>query len=163
MVSKDTTSNLVIDTPLNPILALSLFLTEQQPTVYDHSHHQDPTIVALYKISLSAMAVELPFESNFITTMKTACTTNEKLFRKLEDYRIECNTMLKRRYSYDDDDTTSEDLEYPDKLPMKGRAITRNGTRSEEDYNFIVDFKKEIKGRMNWAVCLQLGYNKNVF
>ncbi|OAD81414.1 hypothetical protein PHYBLDRAFT_162028 [Phycomyces blakesleeanus NRRL 1555(-)] len=53
--------------------------------------------------------------------------------------------MLKRRYSYDDDDTTSEDLEYPDKLPMKGRAITRNGTRSEEDYNFIVDFKKEIK------------------
>ncbi|KAI8377766.1 uncharacterized protein BYT42DRAFT_478399, partial [Radiomyces spectabilis] len=55
LVSKDTTSNVEINTPLNPILALSLFPTEQQPTLYDHSHYQDPTIVALYKIAFSAL------------------------------------------------------------------------------------------------------------
>ncbi|KAI7882373.1 hypothetical protein K492DRAFT_119540, partial [Lichtheimia hyalospora FSU 10163] len=86
LISKETTHNLDSDTPLNPLLALSFFFTEQQPALYNHSHPKDPTIVALYKIAFSLMDSGLTIESNFTYTLNNICSTNQRLFQKLQEH-----------------------------------------------------------------------------
>lgn len=174
LISKETTSSFDSDAPLDPLLALSLFFIEQQPSLYSHTHHKDPTIIALYKIAHSLMDSGLSIESNFTSTVTNICSTNERLFQKLQEHvdglpkakkivdkGIEYNAKLKRRYN-DEDSSCSEELEYPDKLPLKLQTASRSSAMSESDFSFINKFKGSSKGRMNWAACLTLGHNEKL-
>lgn len=175
LISKETTSNLDNEAqPLDPLFALSLFLIEQQPSLYNHSHHNDPTIITLYKIAFSLLDSALNIESNFTSTLTTICSTNERLFQKLQEHvndspkarkivdkGIEYNAKLKRRYD-DEDSSCSEELEYPARLSLKLQTTTRSTNMSDSDFQFISKFKDSSKGRMNWAACLTLGHNEKL-
>lgn len=163
IISKETISDFDPDEAADPLLALSLFFTEQQPSLYTHSRHKDPTIIALYKLAHSLMDSNLHIESNFTATVTNICSTNERLFHKLQEHVDgipKAKKIVDKGIEYKE--SSDSELEYPDKLPLKLQTASRSSTMSESDFGFINKFKDSSRGRMNWEACLALGHNEKL-
>jgi hypothetical protein len=85
LVSKETIRGQDSGSPLSPIMALSLFLAEQQPSLYLHTHPHDPTIIQLYETAFALVCHDQVFEQIFFSSIETICDTNEQLFKRAID------------------------------------------------------------------------------
>lgn len=74
-----------VDTPLDPLYAISLFLSQQQPSLFRHSHPEDATIQLLYKITMDASIEDNNYKSNFIDTINVICSTNENILERAKN------------------------------------------------------------------------------
>ncbi|KAG0164952.1 hypothetical protein DFQ29_001895, partial [Apophysomyces sp. BC1021] len=178
LVSKETIGDQNRDTTVNPLLALSLFLTEQQPSLYLHTHPHDPTIIQLYQIAFSLVSPDHTYEENYVTSAETICNTNEKLFKRAFDKisagmdvdkikricerGIEYNREIK--YRLQDDETSSQELDFPHRLPLgpSSKKKSLKHAMSDQDFKFAQDFKNKSMGQMNWKMCLQVGQNRGL-
>lgn len=101
---------------MDPLLALSRFLIEQQASLFAHTHPSDPNIKHLYHLAMMEHVSASKFESNYASNLHTICSTNIKLFEQrkaklvanIPDIRrairdlnrgIIYNEKLKRKYS----------------------------------------------------------------
>lgn len=64
LVSKETLSREEPALPLNPLLALSTFLLEQQPSARHHSYCEDPTIKRLYETAFNLVYTPEAYRQN---------------------------------------------------------------------------------------------------
>ncbi|CAO3696164.1 unnamed protein product [Rhizopus microsporus] len=178
LVSKETIGDQNRDTTVNPLLALFLFLTEQQQSLYLHTHPHDPTIIQLYQIAFSLVSPDYTYEENYAKAAETICDTNEKLFKRALDKistgmdvdrikricerGIEYNREIK--YRLQDNETSSQELDFPHRLPLgpSSKKKIQKHTMSDQDFKFAQDFKSKSVGRMNWKMCLQAGQNKGL-
>ncbi|KAG1467705.1 hypothetical protein G6F56_004257 [Rhizopus delemar] len=178
LLSKETIGDQNCDTTMNPLLALSLFLIEQQPSLYLHTCPYDPTIMQLYQIAFSLVSPDHTYEENYVKSAETICNTNEKLFKRALDKistgmdvdktkricerGIEYNREIK--YRLQDNETSSQELDYPQRLPLGPSSNKKSlkHTMSDQDFKFAQDFKNKSMGRMNWKMCLQVGQNRGL-
>lgn len=77
---------------------------------------------------------------------------------------IEYNREIKHRLLNDSSSNSSQELDYPDNLqlgppPQKKSAIY---IMSNQDFEFVQQFKDKSTGRMNWKLCLQMGQSRNL-
>ncbi|CEI91192.1 hypothetical protein RMCBS344292_05490 [Rhizopus microsporus] len=70
------------DATLDPLHALSLFLAEQQPALFQHYKPEDKTINLIYKITKNVATEGSLYESNFTTQVDTICSTNHSILTK---------------------------------------------------------------------------------
>lgn len=168
------------DSPLNPVMALSLLLAEQQPSLYLHTHPHDPTIIQLYKTAFALVCHYQVFEQNLFSWIETICDTNEQLFKRTIDKissgmdmdrtkricerGIEYNREVKHRLLNESSSNSSQELEYPDRLQLgplpKKKPATH--TMSNQAFEFVQHFKNKSTGRMNWKLCLQMGPSQSL-
>ncbi|ORE02255.1 hypothetical protein BCV72DRAFT_235017 [Rhizopus microsporus var. microsporus] len=62
LVSKETIRDQDSDSLLSLVMTLSLFLTEQQPSLYFHTHPPDLTITQLYETAFALVYHDQVFE-----------------------------------------------------------------------------------------------------
>ncbi|CEG81839.1 hypothetical protein RMATCC62417_15990 [Rhizopus microsporus] len=164
------------DATLNPLHALSLFLAEQQPALFQHSQSEDKTINLLYKIAKDVAAEDNLYESSFTTQVDTICSTNHSILTKakkalehLPDSRRACrildrgltyNLKVKRKLVLMESDSGSS-LDYPDNLPVS--SVCDSPSTREKEEAFIKRFKKNHVGRINWTHCLEQGHSEGLF
>ncbi|CAO3690251.1 unnamed protein product [Rhizopus stolonifer] len=84
MVSPNSIAGTALQATLtmDPLLALSCFLIEQQVSLYAHTHPSDPTIKHLYYLAMMEHVSALQFESNYANNLHTICSTNIKLLER---------------------------------------------------------------------------------
>ncbi|KAI7861937.1 hypothetical protein BDF14DRAFT_1862348 [Spinellus fusiger] len=181
LVSSKTICDQDSDSPLSPVVALSLFLAKWQPSLYLHTHSHIPTIIQLYKTAFALVCNDQVFERNYFLSIETICNTNEQLFKRTIDKipsgmnidkvkqicerGIEYNCEVKHCLLNNLSSNSSQEFEYPDSLqlgiPPKKKSATH--TMSNQDFEFVEHYKNKSTGRMNWKLCLQMGQNHNLF
>ncbi|KAI8374510.1 uncharacterized protein BYT42DRAFT_535691 [Radiomyces spectabilis] len=166
------------DSPvLSPLHALSLFFSQQQPSLHSHSHPEDPTVKKLYELIKALCEEDETYEDNFRKTINDVCDTHNKLYNRINiairdipgtskacriiDRALEYNSRLKRKFSMIDTDSESS-LELPPNLPMSSQVPESSATR-ECEAAFIANYRKHLTGRMDWDDCLQRGHEEGIF
>ncbi|OAD67155.1 hypothetical protein PHYBLDRAFT_174540 [Phycomyces blakesleeanus NRRL 1555(-)] len=123
--------------PLNPLLGLSLFLLEQQTSLYRHTYSEDPTIILLYQIAFAQLYPQETYQQKFQSAVETICSTNKHLFGS-----IHYNDEVKAKIVDDSASSQSSDeLDFPEPLPI-GPQSKRTHTMVNEDIEFVESFKK---------------------
>lgn len=175
VISKETIlDNNYYTNPMNPLLGLSLFLLEQQPSLHCHTYSEDSTIILLYQIAFAQLYPQETYQQNFQSAVETICLTNKRLFGNILDKVNSKEPLNKIRricekgIHYNDEvkvktvdnsasSQSSDELDFPEPLPM-GPQSKRKHTMIDEDIKFVESFKKEQNGRMNWQSCLKAGH-----
>ncbi|KAI9026508.1 hypothetical protein CLU79DRAFT_50169 [Phycomyces nitens] len=125
MVSPNSTAEAALQATLrlDPLLALSRFLIEQQASLFAHTHPSDPTIKHLYHLAMMEHISALQFESNYTNNLHTICSTNIKLLERIKaklitdipntrrairdlNQGIIYNEKLKRKYSSEEQESS---------------------------------------------------------
>ncbi|KAJ8663368.1 hypothetical protein O0I10_000607 [Lichtheimia ornata] len=174
LVSNDAPDD---DRILDPLHAVSLFFSEQQPALHSHSHAHDSTIKSLYKLIMTLCEEDETYKDNFLKTINDVCDTHETLYHRIYDAikdipgtRKACkiverarqyNTKVKRKFSMVETDSDSS-LELPAKLPMVSKATEASAT-PEQEIAFIRHYRKNLIGKMNWNDCLTRGHAEGLF
>ncbi|KAI7886790.1 hypothetical protein K492DRAFT_233296, partial [Lichtheimia hyalospora FSU 10163] len=165
------------DTVLDPLHAISLFLSQQQPSLNSHSHAHDITIKSLYKLIMKLCEEDEIYEDNFLKTINDICNTHDTLYHRIYDAikdipgtRKACkiveracqyNSKLKRKFSMLETDSDSS-LELPAKLAMSSK-VTEPSPTPEQEIAFIRQYRKNLIGKMNWNDCLKCGHSEGLF
>lgn len=166
-----------LDTLLDPLYAISLFLSQQQPSLFRHSHPEDATVQLLYKIAKDASIEDSNYESNFIDTINVICSTNQSILERAKnaikcmpdskkanriiDRGLKYNLKVKRKFVVMDTDSDSS-LEIPDRVPLSS-IVAESSTTNEKEAAFVKEYRKNLVGRMNWNKCLAEGQSKSLF
>ncbi|ORZ15956.1 hypothetical protein BCR42DRAFT_416209 [Absidia repens] len=190
LVSKSTLSRVDPDCDdLMPLQALSSFLIEQSPTLHGHSHPNNPIIRQLYTLAMKAVKSQHEHESDFGDVIDILCSNNQRLLEKasasligvsgtskarhLIHRAIEFNTSVKRKYELVDSDSSLEPvptLTFGQKSNNSSgnnnnnnnNNNSNNNSKKETNMEFIMEFKKNLIGRMNWNRCLKTGHEQNL-
>ncbi|KAG0162088.1 hypothetical protein DFQ30_003871, partial [Apophysomyces sp. BC1015] len=179
IISKETIpDNDYHSCPMNPLLGLSLFLLEQQPSLHRHTYSEDPTVILLYQIAFAELYPQETYQQNFQSAVETVCSTNKRLFqsilekvkskeplnkiRRICQKGVQYNDEVKDKVADNSESSQSSvELDFPEHLPMGPRS-KRTYTMADEDIKFVESFKKEQSSRMNWQSCLKSGHLRNL-
>ncbi|KAI9470506.1 MAG: hypothetical protein EXX96DRAFT_584566 [Benjaminiella poitrasii] len=174
LVSKLTLSSKEPTTSMSPLLALSRFLIEQSPTLYGHSQPNNPTIRMLYRLAKECLEQETEKDQCLTDVVDVICSNNEKLLHKIEaslnnvtgtskaknivSSALEFNRLAKRKYVIIEDSDTSLEA-----LPSRSfKKTTSENFNVQEDIEFIINYRKEKTGKMNWKHYLALAREKKL-
>lgn len=174
LVSKATLSNVITSDELTPLQALSLFLMEGSPTLYGHSHAENKTIQQLYRISLTIFENQMEEEQDISNVVNIVCQNNETILSKIDDALssvpgsskarnlvkrgLMFNMSAKRKYCQAMNSDSDSSLEPLPKLKGKAKELTK-----QDDVEFLIDYRKNLIGKMNWKRCLEIGHEKGLF
>lgn len=164
-----------VDANVSPLQAMSMFLTEQSPTLYGHSRPEHSTIRMFFRLAMECSALETGKREDLARVVDVICTNNEKLWHKVNTSLanapgtckaknvasrvLEFNCSVKRKYSeVEDSDSSFESLP---SCSYKKAIAEDPGKR--DDMGFITSFRKNQIGRMNWKRCLELAHEKKTF
>ncbi|KAI8377447.1 uncharacterized protein BYT42DRAFT_614134 [Radiomyces spectabilis] len=78
MITKPTLSPSDESSPIDPLLALSKFFIEQQPTLFNHSCAVDSAIQMLYGLAKDYVLDGKEYHDNFTETKDEVCDTHIK-------------------------------------------------------------------------------------
>ncbi|KAI8981926.1 hypothetical protein BDF20DRAFT_834593 [Mycotypha africana] len=134
--------------PINSLLALSLFLSE------NHTN----------KIFQSAVETICSTNKRFFESILDKVNSKEPLnkIRRICEKGILYNDEVKAKIVDNSASSQSSDkLDFPEPLPM-GPQTKRTHTMVDEDIEFVESFKKEQIGRMNWQSCLKAGHSRKL-
>ncbi|KAG0735688.1 hypothetical protein G6F57_014067 [Rhizopus arrhizus] len=162
LVSKPSISCEEVDANVSSLQALSMFLIEQSPTLYGHSHPEHSTVRMLYRLAMECTEFETQQREDLVRVVDVICTNNEKLWKKvgasianvpgtLEAKKIisralEFNCSAKRKYLDEEDSDSSLEP-----LPScSHKKTTAEDSDKHDDLEFIMSFRKNLIGRMNW-------------
>ncbi|KAI9029695.1 hypothetical protein CLU79DRAFT_735533 [Phycomyces nitens] len=67
------------DANVSSLQALSMFLIEQSPTLYGHSHPEHPTVRTLYRLAMECTTFETGQSEDLVHVADVICTNNERL------------------------------------------------------------------------------------
>ncbi|KAG0178549.1 hypothetical protein DFQ29_003299, partial [Apophysomyces sp. BC1021] len=114
------------------------------------------------------------FESNFVDLIDIVCSNNQSTLEKASKYLIgiagtrkvrdllcrgiDYNKSVKRKYEQLDSDSS---LEPTSVIPLSQEGQDREN--KEQRMEFILQYKKNVVGKMNWNKCLQAAHQKNLF
>ncbi|CAO3695361.1 unnamed protein product [Rhizopus stolonifer] len=174
LVSKSSLSCEKINTNISSLQALSMFLIEQSPTLYGHSRPEHSTIRTLYRLAMEHTAFETEQRENLTHVVNVICTDNERLWHKVDaslvnipgtlkvknivSHALEFNCSAKRKYlDVEESDSTLEPLP-----SFSRKKTTAEDTGEHDDLEFIISFRKDQTGRMNWVRCLELAHEKDL-
>ncbi|KAI9008451.1 hypothetical protein CLU79DRAFT_777070, partial [Phycomyces nitens] len=73
-----------IESPIDPVLATSLFFIERQPCLTTHSRSSDQTIQLLYATARSEMTELTTYSNNFEETLSNICSTNTVFLERIQ-------------------------------------------------------------------------------
>ena len=173
LVSKSSLLCEEVDTNVSSLHALSMFLIEQSPTLYGHSLPENSTIRTLYRLAMECIAIESEEREDLVRVVDVICTNNERLWHKVNSslasvpgtlkaknivsHALEFNCLAKRKYLHaEDSDGTLEPL------PSCRKKMTKNDLENNSDLEFIINFRENLIGKMNWVHCLKLAHEKNL-
>ncbi|CEG69300.1 hypothetical protein RMATCC62417_05398 [Rhizopus microsporus] len=178
IMSKQTLSNNTPPDQLTPLQALSSFLTEGSPTLYDHPYAENQTIQQLYQISMAISENQVECDKNISNVVDIICCNNEKILMKADaalfgvpgsskakdliKRGLAFNVAAKRKYcqTVDSDSDSDSSLEPLPKLKRKARETTR--VENQDELEFVISYQKNLIGKMNWKTCLEVGHKNNL-
>lgn len=188
MVSPNSTAETALQATsmLDPVLALSRFLIEQQTSLFAHTHPSDPTIKHLYHLAMIEHVSALQFESNYAKNLHTICSTNIKLLERskarlvadIPDTRrairdlnqgIAYNEKLKRKYSSVEEESSQSSqssLEMPENLSLDHPSSdTRDTPQELEKEKALVKqcYASRTTKTMKWKDCWKKGRDMGLF
>lgn len=178
-----TSSQTLIDSDvsLTPLQALASFMIEQAPSLFCHTHCDNPTIKQLYRLSNDCQNQIYTHDYNLIEALDIACSTQTNILEKAKkslkdvpgtsktvniiDRGLEYNARLKRKFStVTETDSSDEPLDIPKKLLLgNASSLTSSASTYESERAFLYNFRRNQKGRMNWNKCLAEGHAQGLF
>jgi hypothetical protein len=174
LVSKPSLSCEEVYANVSSLQALSMFLIEQSPTLYGHSHPEHSTVRTLYRLAMECTEFETQQREDLVPVVDVICTNNEKLWhkvgaslvnvpgtleaKKIVSRALEFNCSAKRKYL--DVEDTGSSLEPLPSCSHKKTTVEDSG--KHDDLEFIISFRKNLIDRMNWVRCLELAHEKNL-
>ncbi|KAG1172456.1 hypothetical protein G6F70_005581 [Rhizopus microsporus] len=181
LLTKTTLANNGNNNNWSPLYALSTFIIEQSPTLYGHSNPEHPTIRMLYRLAKECINEKMESERHLSHVLDVVCTNNEKLLQKLEksiadipgtskarrilSSAFEFNRSVKRKYvELEDSDSSLEPLP-PNRTPSRvssQMSFNMERSRQEDDLMFIINFRKNQTGKMNWNLCLKEAHKNHL-
>lgn len=66
----------------------------------------------------------------------------------------------KKKYCQTGGSDSDSSLELLPKLKGKAKETTQD--RKQDDYEFVINYRKTLKRKMNWKKCLSIGHEKNL-
>ncbi|KAL1929296.1 hypothetical protein VTP01DRAFT_2355 [Rhizomucor pusillus] len=146
-----TSSQTLIDSDvsLTPLQALASFMIEQAPSLFCHTHCDNPTIKQLYRLSNDCQNQIYTHDYNLIEALDIACSTQTNILEKAKkslkdvpgtsktvniiDRGLEYNARLKRKFStVTETDSSDEPLDIPKKL-LLGNASSLTSSASTHE------------------------------
>ncbi|KAG1136294.1 hypothetical protein G6F37_012281 [Rhizopus arrhizus] len=160
MVSPNSTAETALQatSALDPLLALSRFLIEQQMSLFAHTHPSDPTIKHLYHLAMIEHVSAFQFESNYAKNLHTICSTNIKLLERSE-----------RKYSsaeQESSQSSQSSLEIPENLSLDHPSSDTWDTPQEiEKKKALVKqcYASRTTKTMKWKDCWKKGRDMGLF
>lgn len=141
------TATLSAIVPLDPLLAVTSFITEQRASIFMHSQPEDTIIKRLYVLAMKENASMSTYKANFRNNLHTVCSTNLFLWEQCKPYLaadspdinqaikrmdqiVAYNGLLKRRYLQLEQDPgqSDETLEIPEILPLETHSSAIRGS-----------------------------------
>ncbi|KAG1192744.1 hypothetical protein G6F70_009171 [Rhizopus microsporus] len=164
IMSKQTLSNNTPPDQLTPLQALSSFLTEGSPTLYDHPYAENQTIQQLYQISMAISENQVECDKNISNVADAAlfAVPGSSKAKNLIKRGLAFNVAAKRKYcqTVDSDSDSDSSLEPLPKLKGKAKETTR--VENQDNLKFVISYRKNLIGKMNWKTCLEVGHKNNL-
>ncbi|KAL0078385.1 hypothetical protein J3Q64DRAFT_1824822 [Phycomyces blakesleeanus] len=176
IVSKLTLSGIAPSDQLTPLQALSSFLTEASPTLYGHPFAENRTIRQLYHIAMAISENQVECDKDVSNVVDIICYNNEKILMKADaalfgvsgsskaknliERALVFNAAAKRKYYQTVDSDSDSSLEPLPKLKGKTRETIQD--KKQDDLEFVIKYRKNLIGKMNWKTCLSVGHEKNL-
>jgi hypothetical protein len=176
IVSKLTLSTISPSDQLTPLQALSSFLTEASPTLYGHPFAKNRTIRQLYHIAMAISENQVECDTDVSNVVDIICYNNEKILmkadaalfgvsgsskaKKLIGRGLDFNAAAKRKYCQNVDSESDSSLEQL--LKLKGKTMETSQDQKQDDLEFVINYRKNLIGRMHWKTCLSAGHEKNL-
>ncbi|KAI9466403.1 hypothetical protein BDB00DRAFT_878519 [Zychaea mexicana] len=129
MVSPESTAETALQetSTLNPLLALSRFLIEQQASLFAHTQPSDPTIKHLYQLAMNEHVSAVEYKSNYTNNLETICTSNIKLLERSKA-RLVTNIPDMQRTLRD----LNQGITYNKKLKRIYSSMTQQSSQSSQ-------------------------------
>ncbi|KAI8373103.1 uncharacterized protein BYT42DRAFT_500690, partial [Radiomyces spectabilis] len=184
MVSPNSTAETALQatSTLDPLLALSRFLIEQQASLFAHTHPSDPTVKHLYHLAMMEHGCALQFEANYANNLHTVCSTNIKLLERskaklvadIPDTRrairdlnqgITYNEKLKRKYSSVEEESSQSSqssLEMPEDLSLD-HPSSDAPQEPEKEKALVKQYYATRNAQMKWKDCWEKGREMGLF
>ncbi|KAI7891628.1 uncharacterized protein EV154DRAFT_507367 [Mucor mucedo] len=176
IVSKLTLESDSSTSQLTPLQALASFLIEGSPTLHAHSHADNDTIKQLYQIAMTVSKSQVQSDNDLSNVVDIICFNNEKLLKKAHDAlfgvtgtskaklaierALVFNAAAKRKYCQNLNSDSDSSLEPLPKL--KGKTSEIRGNRKQDDLEFVIGYKRDLIGKMDWKKCLSIGHEKKL-
>lgn len=156
------------DATLDPLHALSLFLAEQQPDLFQHSQPEDKTINLLHKIAKDVAAEGNLYESNFTTQVDMICSTNYNILTKAKKYWNIYQTHGAHAEYWIVDWHTIWKLSESSCSWRATRGLLLIIQTIYQCHLSVIHHPQEKKkknhvGRINWTYCLEQGHSEGLF
>ncbi|KAI7908033.1 uncharacterized protein BX663DRAFT_482270 [Cokeromyces recurvatus] len=162
--------------PLNKLVALSHFLTQQKRNILSVRKKNDPTIQLLYQISKDKFENECHIEEEKLIVINDLCfkakTQFEKIVKCLQNGESTEKALKYAEdgqiYFYHQENKFKKDREITpiEDTPNISNLLTvdyHNDIIAADDATFIEEFQKKKIGRMSWERCFKEGRNKEFF
>ncbi|CAO3672167.1 unnamed protein product [Rhizopus stolonifer] len=169
------------DASLTPLQALASFIVERAPSLFCHTHYDNPTIKQLYRLSYDFQNQIHTHDYNLIEAVNIVCSAQTSILEKAKislkgapgtsktiriiDRGLEYNARLKRKFSTaTETDSSDESLNIPRKL-LFGNATSSicSANTYESERAFLYNFRRSLEGRMDWNKCLAEGHAQGLF
>jgi hypothetical protein len=177
ILSSKSMENHLSETPLNQLVALGHFLSQQKKCILSIDKKHDPTIQLLYQISKEKFENECQVEEEKLDVIKDLCFKGKRQFQKILSC-VEKGDSIDMIEKYAKD---GEDFFYRQEKKINGqqlRQVTsiqdtpditnlslpqRNNTTDKNDFDYIEHYKANNSGRMKWETCYIHGKNEGFF
>jgi hypothetical protein len=177
IISPKSIENHLLQTPLNPLVALEHFFSQQKRSILSMDKKKDPTIQLMYQIAKEKFENECQVEEEKLEVIKDLCFKARRQFQKIltcfeegesaekiEKYAKDGENFFfsqeKKFTGKDRDVTPIEDT--PD-ISNLSTPQSNDDTATKNDFDYIENYKVNNHGRMKWKACYNEGQEEGFF
>ncbi|GAA5799251.1 hypothetical protein HPULCUR_004661 [Helicostylum pulchrum] len=177
IISPNSVENHLLQTPLNPLVALEHFLSQQKRSILSIDKKEDPTIQLMYQVSKEKFENECQVEEEKLEVIKDLCSKARRQFQKIltcldkgestekiEKYAKDGEEFFfrqERKFTGKDRDVTPIG-DTPD-ISNLSTLSSNNDTATKDDLDYIENYKVNNNGRMKWEKCYNEGQKEGFF
>lgn len=177
IISPNSIENHLLQTPLNPLVALEYFLSQQKRSILSMNKKKDPTIQLMYQVAKEKFENGCQVEEEKLVVIKDLCFKARRQFQKilicLEEgestekivkYAKDGETFFfgqERKFTGKDRDVTP--IEDTPEISDLSIPQTNNDTAIKNDLDYIENYKVNNHGRMKWEACYNAGQKEGFF
>lgn len=176
IISPNSIENHLLQTPLNPLVALEHFLSQQKRSILSMDKKEDPTIQLMYQVAKEKFENECQVEEE-LEVIKDLCFKARQQFQKIltcldegestekiEKYAKDGENFFfrqERKFTGKDRDVTP--IEDTPDISNLSTPPSNDDTATKNDLDYIENYKVNNRGRMRWEACYNEGQKEGFF
>ncbi|KAG0164750.1 hypothetical protein DFQ28_010072 [Apophysomyces sp. BC1034] len=151
-----------LESPMQPLVALTYFSTQQQQSIIALDEYMDPNLQSVYKVAFQALSVGKDEQVAKKASVTQFCDVMVRQFQKIAKSNQDGPTTSKRRIEqYAEDGVQFAQMFKRRYLSPEPLSLTPINMETSEvpsaDLNFVNIYRDSLTGRFTWMKCYDEG------